>query len=224
MNGCSFWRARIESTSADLADPALADHLEMCTSCATFARDVEGLRTAAVTLTREIEPPRDLWPEIASRIEAIGPQREPAPRAPARTWRQPVWIALAAAMLMVVGGILSRWLLPVPVVGPGTVPTTASVTARGTLALASAPSIAEAISEYRRARQALLAAAASGPVSLPASLVDELEHNLTIVDSAIVELEAALTEDPANHQLQNLLLAQYRQELDLLDRLRPGDA
>ena len=46
----------------------LESHLETCEACASLVRDLEGVRSRARSL-REEEPPRDLWPGIASAIE-----------------------------------------------------------------------------------------------------------------------------------------------------------
>ena len=47
-----------------------------------------------------------------------------------------------------------------------------------------------------------------------------VERNLRVIDEAIEELRQALAADPGNPQLENLLLAQHRTEIDLLQRLR----
>lgn len=64
-------------------------------------------------LNETVEPARDLWPDIASRLG------EPAAAPSRRQWRRPVF-AIAASVLVAVGASLTAYRLNRPTVSPGT--------------------------------------------------------------------------------------------------------
>jgi hypothetical protein len=49
--------------------------------------------------------------------------------------------------------------------------------------------------------------------------VAAIDHDLRVVDSAIVEVQDALKHDPKNPALLRLLASSYRQKLDVLRRV-----
>lgn len=163
------------------------------------------LAAAVERLPRELEPPHDLWPEIAARLSPRArPRRSLAGRA--GNWMlRGGWQALAAVLLLTFGILLGRMTTP----RPATAPTTAALTA----------SFAAAEAEYLRAREALYASARERRNDLPPASREVLERNLRIIDQAIRELRTALAEDPQNPQLESFLLARYRSEIDLLQEL-----
>lgn len=75
-------------------------HLGECLRCAGLVRDIEAIRRDAANLP-ELVPPRDLWADIAARIEApvLRLERPVEQRSPAR---RPWWLAAAAAGLVAV--------------------------------------------------------------------------------------------------------------------------
>src|SRR5262245_1805765 len=75
---------------------AVDAHLRSCLRCTAIVRDVEGIRRDAANLP-ELEPSRDLWAGIASRIEA--PVIELKPRVTQAPSRR-VWQQAAAAVLL----------------------------------------------------------------------------------------------------------------------------
>ena len=64
-------------------------------------------------LNETVEPARDLWPDIASRLA------EPVAISPRRQWRRPAF-AIAASLLVAVGASLTAYRLNRPTVSPGT--------------------------------------------------------------------------------------------------------
>lgn len=185
-------------------------HLAACESCAASLASLEELLASAAALPRSVEPRTDLWPSIAPRLAAR----------PAGRW--PVWMrqALAAMLLMALGGVLSQVLWPAGLgagrdAGPapgGDVALAAALDPRADFALAEA--------DYLRAKEALWAAAYHGRHVASPETREVVEHNLRVIDEAIEELRLALAADPGNQQLESLLLAQHRTEIDLLQRLR----
>ena len=161
----------------------MSDHDEL--------RAARELREAVGRLPREVRPAHDLWPEIASRLEER-PHREAA----AEWWR------LAAAMILVAGGLLAaQWLRP------------------------AAPAsdldigVAEMAATHLRQRDGVLHAHndlvgivarqrgrldASGAAALAAALAD--------LERAAADIEAALAAHPDDRRLRLALAAAYRRE------------
>jgi len=107
---------------SEVAD-AVAAHLQSCAACRRERAAQVDLRAAATALPREIEPARDLWPEIASRVAAgdvtrataSSARRMPEPTAKisrARFGGRGVWSALLAAGIA--AALLIAGLRPVP--------------------------------------------------------------------------------------------------------------
>ncbi|MEM7586807.1 MAG: hypothetical protein AAF560_25685 [Acidobacteriota bacterium] len=174
----------------------------------------EWLNEEVAKLPRSLELPRDLWPEIAPRlVERSGPES----RFPWWSVRQ----AIAALLFMTLGGLLTylTFLPQLNTTGRGVAEAPgvelsaelASIERRADFALAEA--------DYLRAKEALWSAVYSSRDEVSPVTREVVERNLAVIDQAIRELRAALHADPGNHQLENLLLAQHRTEIDLLQRL-----
>jgi len=71
---CSDFTSRIDEYLDDRLRPedaeAVRKHLAECPTCAEEASAVEDLRRRAARIPRSLDPPWDLWPEIATRIAA----------------------------------------------------------------------------------------------------------------------------------------------------------
>lgn len=150
-------------------------------------------------LPRSIEPARDLYPAISSRIA----QRE----ASRRSRRVIGWLALAAAVALIAGSsAITAWLVR----GSAGAPTTA----------ATLPADARVIEAgYVQATQDLENVLASERARLAPATVKVIEQNLVIIDRAIRESRDALARDPGNREAARLLWSTYRQKLDLLQRV-----
>jgi hypothetical protein len=144
-------------------------------------------------LPASIEPPHDLWPDVAARIR-------PA-RRPARTGWQ-----IAAALLLVAASSLVTWYL----------------TRRSSPPAVLVASITTAdIERYARASEELAAALAAPPASTTLLAPDTraiLARNLAIIDSAIAACRRAIAADPSNAALQDLLGDAERQRLEFLQQ------
>lgn len=80
------------------------------------------------------------------------------------------------------------------------------------------PNYAEAEAEYARARETLLKCLEQRAENLPPETLDSVRENLEVIDGAIEEIRLALSEDPNNQQLLQMLLFAYRKEVDVLGR------
>lgn len=181
---------RVSETTAAL----LEAHLENCPACeAALAHESPPLMEAG-TLSRSVAPGADLWPEIRDRMtRSRGGLRArlAAPR----------WVLAAAALVLMVlsSGVTALLSRPTPAVGA--IRVSSNVEA-----------------EYAAASRDLVAALDSARVRLSPGAVATIERSLHIIDAALLETRQALAQDPGNAALSELVVAAWRQKLDLLRR------
>lgn len=197
-------------------ETSLQAHLARCDECRAEAEALRTLLAEAAALPREIAPPRDLWPEIAARIEAtrvvevdFGAGR----RVRASLWRGRALLAAAAVVLVVASSAVTAAFLR----GGGEVAVNEPAMIRvhppaGTAFAAFEPAEAD----YERTISDLRAAVAVGEGVLAPETVATLDANLRIIDRAIAESRAALEADPNNRDLVLMLSGIYRQKVELL--------
>lgn len=204
---------------------AVADHLESCAACRDEAAALRSLLDAADALPPSLEPERDLWPGVRSRI------------APARSgWTRVVmrWQPLAAAAalaIVVAAALLISHRGPRPESGG---PTTAGN------ATGSEPNVPEDLAvigkggerqsaevakmiwaleeESMGAGKVLVAALEARPGALTDQGLTAIDSGLRTLDKAINESAAALREDPQNPTLVRQLTGYYRQRLSIMRR------
>ncbi|MBI4499929.1 MAG: hypothetical protein HY700_02090 [Gemmatimonadetes bacterium] len=171
--------------------------------------DVKDLLAEAARLPRSIEPPEDLWPAIAERINQQKVVEGRFTAGAKRPWwtRAPVLAAAAVLLVMLSSVVTTLVLHQNPTRRPADPPT---------IAQGNDFSILEA--EYVRASEEILSALEHGEVKLAPETREILERNLRIIDNAIDESRAALERDPANQELKDMILTTYQHKLDLLRR------
>ncbi len=205
---------------------AVEAHVAECEPCARQLASLEDLLARVEELPRSLEPAADLWSGIEPRLARRGfPRRRPATAA---GWPYRLRQAAAAVAFMTLGGGLSQ-LLPAWRGGAAGVPdgagvsmAVASLEAGGGLE-ARAVDFAVAEADFLRAKEALWSAVLNGRETASPATREVVERNLAVIAGAIRELRAALAADPGNPQLEGMLLAQHRTEIDLLRRLmRPA--
>lgn len=102
MMTCEQFDQRLDDLLDGRLDPtdrsAMDAHLAGCEGCRGRMEAMRLVLADAATLPRSIEPPRNLWPDIAARLEGRGAV---LPIRPAR-WRRWAPLAAAAAILIVV--------------------------------------------------------------------------------------------------------------------------
>jgi hypothetical protein len=173
------------------------------------------LDAALRELPRGLEPARDLWPQIAARIEDV---RAAAPVASRPGWR---WQAAAAVLLVAGSSLLTATLLDrkepagqaaVNAASTATVPAPA-----GVVAMPAAFGPAGTLDpEYLAARQQLTQVLEQRIAALPPSTRAKLELNLGEMRRAADEINAALASQPGDPLLEELLLGTYQDELAML--------
>lgn len=174
---------------------ALEAHAADCANCATVMRTARRLQREAFTLPPAHEPARDLWPEIAARLEPRAVRAE-------RKWLHALAASVAAVAIFAGGMLVSRVLLQ----DEANVP---RLVERGQTEL---PSVAEARRILPASYVELVDAAAPGGSGTEQALL----RNLLVVNLAIRDIEAAIAADPANPDLRELLTGLYAQENRIL--------
>ena len=204
----------------DWVDGALAgavaqeveSHLAGCAACRERERQLRQLLAHAASLPRSVAPPRDLWPEIAERIERG--------TAWSRLWGswQPLALAAAAAVVLALSALLWNDAGPAAVrtvAMPGASPSLRPVAGTG---LAD-PVLAAAARDYEEAANALLEALQRRRAALPPEDLARVEANLEVIDRALEEVRQALVKDPKSLELNRMLVATHRKKVDVLRRV-----
>ena len=166
-------------------------------------RDEDRIMQAAARLTTEVSPERDLWPGI-----------EEAIRKPQRSWWTPM-LAQAAAVVMLVGAssmvtyVLVKEEPQIIEVARPTLTTEFTAHARANTLGA----------EYDQARGDVADRLDRELSRLSPQTRAEVERNLVVIREAIAEISTALEEEPDNRLLQELLVATYREEVAIMQRV-----
>ena len=182
---------------SDAEAAALESHLESCAACEALLESEAAPVEAIRSLPRAVSPREDLWPGIGARLSP----REPALR---RRVAVPRWILAAAAALLVA-------------VSSGA---TALLLNRGTSRPPVLPSsrLAALEAEYIAATQDLAGALERARSRLAPETLASIEKSLSLIDAALDESRQALARDPGNEGLRMLVVAAWRQKVDLLRR------
>jgi anti-sigma factor RsiW len=181
------------------------DHLTRCAACRAELAEIESLTREARQLPSQIAPPRDLWPEIESRL-----RRDPSAD---RSW----WLQAAAAViaLVAISMAMSMWSS-----GRRSEPEAASQEPQPTPRFVTAQAeLARAEDGVLLARTDLVTAIESRRDVVEPDTLLVMEESMILLDRAIGEIRAALQDDPQNLQLRMLLAARYQQERKLLQKV-----
>ncbi len=181
----------VDGTLAARDRAAVEAHLADCAACRAAVAELRSLSAAAASLPKSIEPRRDLWARIETRIA------QGATWNPQRVRRR---AALAAAALLVIALGVYRLLPPFAAnYHPAERARWAAVQA-----------------DFDRTTSELGLIFAAERARLRPETVAVLERNLAIIDAAIAESRAALARDPASVDLRGLFAAAARQKVELL--------
>ncbi|HET7602335.1 MAG TPA: zf-HC2 domain-containing protein [Gemmatimonadales bacterium] len=170
---------------------AIAQHARTCAACLADLDAAEALVAPLASLGRGVEPPTDLWPGVARRIQ-------PAP------WRRRA-AAVAAVLLLMAGSsaltaiLLQRGTTPAPV--------------------ENGQSVAQLIeAQYAPRAEALSTLLERERASLDPATVATIERNLAVIDRAIAESREALARDPSDPDLRALFRTSQAQRVALLEQ------
>jgi len=163
------------------------------------------LMAQAAQLSTEITPERDLWPDIEAAIEA--PRRR-------SSWTP--YLAQAAAIVLLVGASSSiTYVMTKGGANVSPVIPTMGLDAEFT----SFGSSYELGQGFQNARNNLAAQMDLELDRLSPDVRAEVEENLAVIRSAIIEINSALEDEPNNVLLQDLLLKTYREELTVMRKV-----
>jgi len=206
----------------------LERHLAGCAACRHEVASIRSLKNEAATWSGDVEPGRDLWPEIEARIQASErppvtemrrwkEQRRPGSRR-ARPWARPSLMAAAALVLLAVGTGVG---LTITRGGPAGPPRGVEMAENGVSETADPSlrfaSVAQEVEEaYQPTIQELRQTLEAGRDELAPETVEVLEESLRIIDEALREAREALEADPANSSAMRTLNNMYETKLQLL--------
>lgn len=203
-------------------------HLMQCDDCRAEETALRVLLDEAAALPEEIAPPRDLWQDIAPRLQARAatvPQTErveevrtigPRPVRPLPWW---MLAAASIALVVVTSLVTMRFSGGAPQGSPATLATqTAEPPARITNPPTALASFAPAEQEYEKAIADLQTVLRTQRGQLAPQTVQALEANLRIIDQAIRESREALARDPNSPELAKMLTDAYDTKLSVLRR------
>ena len=161
------------------------------------------LMQAAAGLATEIRPERDLWPGIEEAISR--PQRS--------RWT-PI-LAQAAAVVMLVGAssLITYTLVKQE---PQVIEVTRPSLAIDQAAFTNSNFLGE---EYRLARGSVSAQLQRELDRLSPEARADVERNLAVIRLAIADINQALSKEPDNELLQELLAKAYREEVAIMQRV-----
>jgi anti-sigma factor RsiW len=204
----------VDGTLEGAALHELELHLAGCAACREEERALRALLAEANALPDEIDPPHDLWPGIAARIEREGSFK--LLRGP---WRLP--LGLAAAVVLASAAYFVWHSAPRPtapaVAGPAVTPGVERPVSlpSGTLP----PDLVEAEREYAQATAALLVVLDQRRGEMAPEALAAVEENLRRIDVALAEVRTALRQSPDNTQLTRLLTSTHRKKVQTLQQV-----
>ena len=176
-----------------LESEAVEQHLLSCDACRADFRFQRTLKNDVASLPREIRPPARVWDGIQASI------RSGRSATSFHWWHRRSLLAAAAVFLVLATASVTAMLVRQPEPGP-----------RGTFSVTEAA--------YEQAAAELGQALELRRKDMSPTALAVVEHNLRIIDEAIRETQAALTEDPGNERVAELLWASWEKKIDLLKR------
>jgi anti-sigma factor RsiW len=208
---CSEFISRVDEYLDDQLNPAdlavVKTHLADCAVCREEIEVVRDIRGRASRLPSSVEPPHDLWPQIAARLS----QEKVVHR---RFGRQ--FLIAAAAVFVLVGSVVTAYLV-------GRNQSTRVVSAPPGVEMDSSQILLASFQElgvhdYVVTRNELLDALEARRGELSPETLEMLKTNLEIIDEAMGKIAVALGENPESEFLMKQLAAVYRRQINLLER------
>lgn len=178
-----------------------ARHLAACADCRSTISRVRSLLTAARALPNEVAPPPEIWTQLRARV-GRGRRRR------ALSWSWGRWIAAAAGVVFIVGAAL---LIPGGR-GKGNVPNAKAIP------VAPSPAIARVELHFAGTLAELRAALDTQRTHYAPAAAEVVDRTLAVIDTAIAETRAAITDDPNNPALVDILSSHYERKVELLQR------
>jgi len=214
----------IDGTIGAIRRAELDRHLAECAECRALLADMEAIRRSAEALD-PLEPPDRVWLQVAGRLRQEG-RVQPPPAHHARSPRYAM-LAIAATLLLAVGGSITALLMPYRSNSPTQSAAPAAVT--GTAPAGNADLAVESVeAEFRLAEQhyqnaiakleqaARLDQAGRDQNTLDAQTAAMLQKNLQVIDQAITESRDAVRSEPLSAAARDSLFDALRRKVALL--------
>lgn len=251
---CTQYREWIEDlvdgTIVPIRRAELERHLASCDACRALAADLQIIHDTAASL-EPLEPPAGVWLQIAGRLRQQGHVSPPPQPAAKRGMRHPALVAIAAALLLFVGGsIVMLWTVyrgqneqraqTATVAAPAPAPATQP--AGNAQADVNVESVEEefrlaeqhyqnAIAKLEQAARLDQATSGGSPSVLDPQTAAMLQKNLQVIDQAIAESRSALRAEPLSAPARDSLFDALRRKVALLqdtialmNEMRKGNA
>ena len=187
-------------------------HLASCALCQERERRLRQVLAHAASLPRSLTPPRDLWPDIARRVE----------RERSWSWSGSAWQpwALAAAATVAVALAAVLWTGRAPsAVRTVEIPVATPEARLAAVPTVSDPVVAAAERDYEAAANALLEALQKRQAEIRPETLIAVRANLEVIDRALADVREALVKSPSNPDLNRMLVATHRKKVDVLRRV-----
>ena len=206
----------VDGTLGAIRRAELEQHLRDCDACRGLLEDLERVRRAAAALP-SVAPPDRAWLQIAGRLRQEGRLTDVAPQ-PAR--RGYAWLAIAAALLVAVGGslvVLYPRFQSAPPASTATATAPAPGNAVDARTVESVQNEVEAAQKnYETAIAHLEGIAKANRQALDPQTARTLDKNLAITDMAIADSSAAVRTEPTSVAAREALFDSLRQKVALL--------
>ena len=213
----------VDGTLGPEARAEVEQHLAGCGTCRTMAEDFRAIRQAAATLERHAPPPH-AWTKLSTALD--NERRGSTFRVPRSKFGfgfgfgfgsgfgRP--LAVAATVLLILGG--TSWIVwqQLNVAGPGTVATTPAPGTDPELAQSVETELKLAEEHYQKAIAGLEQITRAESSQLDPQVAAVLQKNLEVIDQAISESRAALQTQPTSEVAQESLFDALRNKVTLL--------
>jgi anti-sigma-K factor RskA len=204
-------------------------HLDGCEDCRALLADLRKVQRAAGSL-EPVVPPADAWARVLERLQAdpafatTSASSRRAPRSAGVGYRSMAWLAMAALLVLAVGGALVYMVRqPAPPASTSTAGTqdagsaTATVNADPNDLVQSVEiELQAAASHYEKAITSLELVANASDSPLDPDVTATLRANLQVIDAAIADSRTALRAQPDSQFAQESLFDAFRRKVSLL--------
>jgi hypothetical protein len=201
----------------------IEEHIGGCEACRHTVDFLVALQTGAADLPREIEPDRDLWPELEARIAPTRvTQVDFRPRGPLALFGARSvtgqWAAIAAAalVLIIASSGITAYFMSGQVLDPGS--TTSGIGGIAEPVGSTLEAFRPAEIGYVQAIDDLVRALDERREELDPETITVIEANLRVIDAAIRRTKAAIEKYPESPELATVLADNYRRKLGFLQR------
>lgn len=177
-------------------------HLESCADCRRRVDELEAVVDAAERLPRSLEPSRDLWPQVESRL---------SPRAAGRHFNVPWRQVAAAAAVLALGVLIGLRMRPEPVSVESA--QTAGTTTGPTATDSDYLELANEVKALRRQVEQLVADRGDRLDQPTLAAVDE---TLSTLENADREITQAIEREPDNRRLHAMRTSSVKREAHVL--------